>query len=69
MASIEDLTKGTDVVATVDGSEWDGKVIRTYVEEGVEMAEIQVAGDEPFWTGEYEFDAMVDDVRILPPLA
>lgn len=62
MASIEMLTPGTDIIASVDGDEWEGKVIRTYVEDGVEM--VEVATEEEFWTGEYGFDAEVDAVRL-----
>lgn len=58
--------KGTEVTAFVDGGEWDGRVIRTYIEDGVEFVEID-SGEEPFWTGDYFFDAPVDSVRVIPP--
>lgn len=55
------LAKGTEVVANVDGGEWDGRVVREYVEDNVPMVEIE--SNEPFWDGEYAIDAAREDVR------
>ena len=58
------MDKGTDIVAIVDGEERDGKVIETFVENGVTM--VSADTEEPHWaTGEYGFDAPLDDVRAL----
>lgn len=58
------LAKGTEIVAVVDGEERDGRVIDTYTENGVPM--VSADTEDPHWaTGEYGFDAPVDDVRTI----
>lgn len=52
---------GTKVVALVDGDEWAGTVSRRYNEGGLEMATVDT--DEEFWTGEFELDCDIDDLR------
>lgn len=56
------LAKGTEIVAVVDGEERDGRVIDTYIEDGVAM--VSADTEDPHWaTGEYGFDAPVENVR------
>lgn len=56
------LPKGTEIVAIVDGEERDGRVIETYIENGVAM--VSADTEDPHWaTGEYGFDALAEDVR------
>lgn len=59
---MDKLVRGTEIVAVVDGEERDGRVIDVFVHNGTVM--VSADTEDPHWaTGEYGFDAPLDDVR------